>query len=172
MKKENEPFTFSGKYFLLVVLAVYGILFIFNSQAAIIAMQKSLNILLKILPVLIIVILLTALLNYFLKPKQIAGHLGKDSGFKGWFWALTAGILSHGPMYAWYSLLEELRTHGMRDGLVVVFFSARAIKIPLLPVMIDYFGWVFTLILSVYILIGALIQGWIMESITQKKVKN
>jgi hypothetical protein len=47
-----------------------------------------------------------------------------------------------------YPLLEDLRGHGMRDGLIVVFFASRTIKIPLLPIMIDYFGWVFTLVLT------------------------
>jgi hypothetical protein len=56
----------------------------------------------------------------------------------------------------------------MRDGLIVVFFFSRAIKIPLLPMMIDYFGWAFTLVLSFYILVGALIQGWMLELLEQK----
>jgi len=72
-------------------------------------------------------------------------------------------VISHGPMYAWYPLLEDLRRHGMRDGLIVVFFASRTIKIPLLPVMIDYFGWTFTLVISLYILISALVQGLFLE---------
>jgi uncharacterized membrane protein YraQ (UPF0718 family) len=68
-------------------------------------------------------------------------------------------------------MLEDLRIHGMRDGLIVVFFASRAIKIPLLPMMIDYFGWAFTLILSFYILIGALIQGWILETLEQRTIE-
>jgi hypothetical protein len=34
--------------------------------------------------------------------------------------------------------------------------------------MIDYFGWAFTLVLSFYILVGALIQGWMLELLEQK----
>ena len=168
MKKQEKPFTFRGKYLLLVVIIFYGALFFFSSQTAQLALQKSGGILIKILPILIVVILFTALLNYFLQPRQIAGHLGRESGARGWLWALTAGVVSHGPMYAWYPLLEDLRSHSMRDGLIVVFFAARAIKIPLLPIMVDYFGWAFTLMLSFYILIGALVQGWILEILEQR----
>jgi len=171
MKKQDKPFSFRGKYLLFAVFILYGILFFFNIQAAQLALQKVITTLIKILPVFIVVILFTALLNYFFKPRQIGTHLGRDSGIKGWLWALMAGILSHGPMYVWYSLLEDLRIHGMRDGLIVVFFASRAIKIPLLPMMIDYFGWAFTLILSFYILIGALIQGWIMEILEQRTIE-
>ncbi len=167
MKKKEKIFAFRGKYLLLVVIIFYGVLFLTNSETSLSALQKSIMILMKILPIFVAVILFTATLNYFIKPKQIASHLGRESGAKGWLWALAAGVISHGPMYAWYPLLEDLRGHGMRDGLIVVFFFSRAVKIPLLPMMVDYFGWTFTLILSLYILIGALIQGWILDIIEQ-----
>jgi len=168
MKKQDKPFTFRGKYLFLVVLILYGVLLIVSHEAAQLALQKSSTILLKILPIFAVVILFTALLNYFLQPRQVANHLGRESGAMAWLWALAAGVISHGPMYAWYPLLEDLRSHGMRDGLIVVFFASRAIKIPLLPMMIDYFGWAFTLVLSFYILIGALVQGLMLELLNKR----
>lgn len=168
MKKQGKPFAFRGKYLFLVVFILYGVFFLVSSETAWLALQKSGTVLLKILPIIAVVILFTALLNYFLQPKQVASHLGHESGAMGWLWALAAGVISHGPMYAWYPLLEDLRSHGMRDGLIVVFFTARAIKVPLLPMMIDYFGWAFTLVLSFYILSGALIQGWLLEFFERK----
>ena len=168
MKKHDKPFAFRGNYLFLTVIIFYGVLFFANSEAALSSLQKSGTVLLKILPIIAVVILFTALLNYFLQPRQFADHLGRESGAMGWLWALAAGVISHGPMYAWYPLLEDLRSHGMRDGLIVAFFASRAIKVPLLPMMIDYFGWRFTLVLSFYILIGALVQGWLMELIERR----
>lgn len=168
MKKQQKPFSFRGKYLLLAVLILYGLFFLFNSQSALLALQKSGSILMKILPIFAVVILFTALINYLLRPKQIARHLGKDSGVKGWLWALAAGVISHGPMYAWYPLLEDLRDHGMKDRLIVVFFASRTIKIPLLPMMIDYFGLIFTIALSFYILLGALLQGLLLDKFEKK----
>jgi len=170
MKKQDLPFVFRGKYFFMVVLILYGVLFLVSSQSALLALQKSSTVLMKIVPILCVVILFTALLNYFLQPKQIAGHLGHESGFRGWLWALAAGVISHGPMYTWYPLLENLRNHGMKDELIVVFFASRAIKIPLLPVMIDYFGMTFTILLSFYMLFGALIQGLFMHALQVEKL--
>ena len=167
MKEKEKPFAFRGKYLLLGVIIFYSVLFLVNSGVPLSAFKKSILILMKVMPIFIAVILFTTLLNYYIKPKQIASHLGRESGAKGWLWALAAGVISHGPMYAWYPLLEDLRGHGMRDGLIVVFFFSRAVKIPLLPMMVDYFGWIFTLVLSLYILVGALIQGWIQEIIEQ-----
>ena len=165
MKKKDgrKKFRFRGLRFLPAVILLYVVLFAVGSPTALSALQRSGLVLLKILPVIAAVICFTAVINYFLKPGQIARHLGRESGPLGWLWALAAGIISHGPMYAWYPMLEDLRGHGMRDGLIVVFFASRTIKIPLLPMMIDYFGWPFTLVLSLYILTGSLLQGWLLE---------
>jgi uncharacterized membrane protein YraQ (UPF0718 family) len=168
MKEKEKAFAFHGKYFLFLVLAAYILLFFFNSHMPLHALQKSGQILLKVLPIFAVVTIFTALLNHVLEPKQIVKHLGEKSGTKGWLFGLFAGIISHGPMYAWYPLIKDLRSQGLRDGLIVVFFYARAIKLPLLPLMLDYFGAGFTLVLSVYTLIGALLQGWIFEQLTRK----
>ena len=72
-------------------------------------------------------------------------------------------------MYAWDPLIEDLRNHGMRDGLTVVFFAARTITIPLLPMMVDYFGLTFTSVLSAYVLLGALFQGLLLEMLKPTK---
>jgi len=168
MKEKEKPFAFRGKFFLLLVLTVYIGLFFFDSHTALLALQKSARVVWKILPIFAVVIVFTALLNYFLQPKQIVKHLGEESGAKGWLVASFAGVISHGPMYAWYPMIEDMRSHGLRDGLIIVFFYSRAIKLPLLPIMIDYFGVIFTLVLSFYILIGALLQGWIFEQLERK----
>lgn len=133
IKKERNR-KWSGLYFLGLVIVLYIILFF-----------------------------LMGLLNYFLKPKTISRYMGKESGIKGWFFAVFAGILSHGPVYVWYPLLKDLRKHGMRTGLVAVFLYNRAMKIPLLPVMIFYFGIDFTIILSISVVIASIIEGKAIE---------
>ena len=92
-------------------------------------------------------------------------YLGKESGVKGWLLAITMGIVSHGPIYTWYPLLKELRNHGMRTGLLAVFLYNRAVKIPLLPIMIYYFGVVFVVVLTVYMIIASVIEGKLIETI-------
>ena len=170
-KKTEKPFVFRGKNLLVLVIICYIVLFFVNSQLAVDSLQKSGKVLAKILPIFGLVIVFTASINYFLRPKQIAKHLGKEAGIKGWLWSMAGGVISHGPIYAWFPLLEDLREHGMRDALIVVFIYARAIKVPILPIMVDYFGWTFTLALSFYILIGSILQGWLLE-LFEKSIKN
>jgi uncharacterized membrane protein YraQ (UPF0718 family) len=60
-------------------------------------------------------------------------------------------------------LLQNLREQGAKDGLVIAFIYARAIKIPWLPLMVSYFGWAFTLVYTFYVVLGAYVQGMIVE---------
>jgi uncharacterized membrane protein YraQ (UPF0718 family) len=159
---------FKGVKFLIFVIVGYILLLFLDNSHALSALQKSGEILKKIAPIFILIILLTALINYFLKPKQIMKHFGKESGAKGVFYALIGGVLSHGPMYAWYGMLEDMREHGLRDGLIAAFLYSRAIKLPLLPFMVDMFGWSFTVIIIIYILIAAIIQGKIIDILDKK----
>lgn len=168
MKNRGKTFTFRGKKIFASVCSVYILLFLINQEKAVTALYKSGVVLTKILPIFLLVILLTSLLNFFLQPKKIASYLGEESGIKGWLWALASGVVSHGPMYAWYPLFEDLLDHGMKKGLIVTFFASRTIKLPMLPMMLDYFGWQFTLVLTFYILICALVQGWIFTCIEKR----
>ncbi len=159
MSKKKQMKNRSGYMMLAVVATLYAVLYFFNTDKILLALKASFHILKMIAPILLIVFFLMALLNTFLDEKNIAKHLGKESGLKGWFIALFGGILSHGPGYIWYPMLQDLRAKGALDGLVVAFIYARSIKLPWLPLMISYFGLAFTLVLSFYIILGAFIQG-------------
>jgi hypothetical protein len=51
----------------------------------------------------------------------------------------------------------------MRPGLVSVFLYTRAIKLPLLPLLIHYFGLAFSLILLSYLILFSLPAGVLLE---------
>jgi len=153
----------SGCTLLTLTLLFYGAAALLAPDKTLTAIGESLSILMKILPVLLVVFFLTALLNTYIRPKSIAKHLGGGARLRGWAIALLGGVLSHGPGYVWYPMLADLRSQGARDGLIVAFFYARAIKLPWLPVMVSYFGIAFTLVLCFYILLGAWLQGVIAD---------
>ncbi len=150
---------YKGLKFLYVVIFTYILLLLFDTNNALISLKSFFSILYTLIPIFIFIIILTAFINYFLKPKDIIKHFGENSGKKGIFYALVAGIISHGPMYAWYGLISELREEGVKDELLIIFFYARAIKIPMLPFMIGIFGIHFTILMTLYILFFAIIQG-------------
>ena len=155
----------SGWIMLGLVALAYLVAFALDPSAGEKAALAAWKTLVSIAPIILIVFFLMALLNTYLNPKSIARHLGIGSGATGWIYALAGGVISHGPGYIWYPLLAEMRAGGARNGLIVAFFYARAIKLPWLPIMVSYFGAPFTLVLSFYILTGAWLQGLIADKL-------
>jgi hypothetical protein len=60
-------------------------------------------------------------------------------------------------------MLSDLQRGGVPQSILVTYFYARAVKLPLLPLMVDYFGVLFTVTLELYILIAAWLQGLVMQ---------
>jgi len=168
-KKSSKNFYYSFS-FLIVVIVLYVVLFFLKPDKLINSLYASWNIFISVIPVLILVIFLMGVSNYLLKPKKVSKYLGKKSGLKGWFLSTLFGILSHGSIYVWYPLLKDLKERGMRTGLIAVFLYNRAIKIPLLPIMIYYFGIFFVIILCIYMIVASVLQGKIIEIIEDKYI--
>jgi len=159
----------SGLIMLGIVIVLYVVLFSVKPDKVFDALGESLGVLKMIIPILLIVFFLMALLNTFIDEKAISKHLGEQSGLKGWLLSLVGGVLSHGPGYVWYPLIQNLREQGARDGLVIAFIYARAIKIPWLPLMVTYFGMTFTLVYTFYVVLGAYLQGMIVNMFDNKE---
>jgi hypothetical protein len=49
--------------------------------------------------------------------------------------------------------------------LIATFLYSRAVKLPLLPLMIHYFGFTYTLVLCIYLVIFAVINGILVEKL-------
>ncbi|MDX2504474.1 MAG: permease [Gammaproteobacteria bacterium] len=170
-KTENPPqkLKFNGRYFFLLVLIGYVLLYSVYPDKTLTALAKSLSTMLHLLPVFLVVIALMALFSALMSAKRIAKLLGRQSSIKGWAIAVVGGILSHGSSFIWYQMLANLREQNVRDGLLVTFLYARAIKLPWLPLMVSYFGYAFTILLVIYIISGALVQGMIIERMSLNK---
>jgi len=142
------------------VLLIYGILYVMMPDRALLAIRSSGKLFFIILMPLFLVFILMVILNLFLKPAHITEFLGKGTGIKGIIISATAGIISMGPIYAWYPMLKTLREKGVGNSLIAVFLGNRAVKPFLLPIMISYFGWIYVLILTVFTLFGSLVAGY------------
>jgi len=166
-EKKNNPSTKSkGQiYFLVSTIIIFIVLTLINAQKGLETLIYLKNILIKVIPILLLVFALTFVVNYLVKPKKLIKYLGKDSKYKGWMIAIVSGILSSGPIYMWYPLLKELKDKGMRIGLVATFLYNRAIKIPLLPLLIVYFGLKYSIVLLIMMIIFSILQGLTIEKL-------
>jgi len=161
--------SYAGWYFLLIVVGIYIVTAIFDLTKIISALDQFQIIILKIIPVFLLVFVLMALTNYFITPKMLVKYMGKKSGLKGWIISIIAGIISTGPIYLWYPLLNDLQKQGARNGLIATFLYNRAIKIPLLPILIFYFGLTYSIILMIVMIIISIFQGIIIEKLMEVK---
>ncbi|RLG57193.1 MAG: permease [Candidatus Hydrothermarchaeota archaeon] len=158
----------AGVVFLGLSILLYLLILIINKELAVDSFFSFLKLLKKLLPVIFLVFLLIFLTNLLLEPEKISKHLGETSGIKGFALAIIGGILSTGPIYMWYPMLADLKEKGMKTSLIATFLYNRAVKIPLLPMMIYYFGIGFTFILTFYMIIFSIINGIAVEKILQK----
>jgi uncharacterized membrane protein YraQ (UPF0718 family) len=158
-----------GWLFLALTLLAYMLLGLINPEAMAQSLTFFIHVMTQVLPMLGLVFLLLFIANLMLEPKRIKRYLGKGSGFKGWVTAILGGILSVGSIYPWYTMLSELQQKGMRNALIAVFLYCRAVKLPLLPLMIHYFGVAYTLILCLYLISFSIIIGMLLEKLTKQK---
>ena len=165
-KKESA----SGAYiFLLSMVIVYLLVFLFDPGRSLLALQFCLGMLKKLVPILGLVSVFMLLNNLLVKPTWVKNHVGRDSGRKGVLIAVVAGILSMGPIYVWYGILQDLQKKGMRTSLIASFLYARSVKPQLLPLMIYYFGWLYALVLVIYLIVFSIFNGFLTERLSMGK---
>ena len=157
--------------FPLLVLVIYGVLFVLIPEQALVALRNSVKLCLNILLPLALVFVVMLALNLFVKPAQIVHLLGSGTNIKGILLSVAAGIISMGPIYVWYPLLRELREKGAGNMPIAVFLYNRAVKRFLLPVMIAYFGWLYVGILTVLTVLASVVNGYFVAVLARRKTR-
>jgi len=104
------------------------------------SLRFSLRIIKNIIPIFIVIFALMVALDYLVSPENVRRYLGKSAGLKRWLIAVAGGIISTGPIYMWYPMLRQLRKKGVKYGFIATFLYNRAVKPPLIPMIILYFG--------------------------------
>ena len=168
-RPENKSAGKGGWVFLGVMLIIYAITALLDPSLARQAIMFFGQVMGNILPVLVLVFILILLSNLFMTPSRVKSWLGKSAGIKGWLFAMLGGVLASGPIYAWYILLAELGKKGMQVSLMGVFLYARAVKLPLLPLLIHYFGLTYTLVLSFYLIVFSILSGMLTQWLVGNK---
>ncbi len=155
-------------YFLIAIFLIYFFLFLFSRENFLSAGSFSFGIIQKIILVFVLVFILMSITNYFFTPKFVSKHFQKK-GFSKWFFAVAGGILSTGPIYLWYPLLADLKSKGFNYGLISCFLYNRAIKIPLVPIMIFYFSLKYVIVLSLVMIFASVFQGILVNKFMEVK---
>ena len=152
--------------FLISILFLYLLTLIFNKDLFIKSILYTKDVLIEVTPVLIIVFSLTFLANIWLTNKKANKLLTKKIGPLQYITAVILGILSSGPIYMWYPLLSELKEKGLKNSLIAIFLYNRAVKIPLMAMIVYYFGLPFLLVTTFLMIIFSLINGYFVAKFT------
>ena len=152
----------------LLVGALYLVLLPFNRQGVLYALRASLVIGERVFLPLCLAFIVMLAISLFVDTARISSLIGKKRSIKGLLIAIWAGVLSMGPIYAWYPLLRGLKRQGASDFYLVSFLSARSVKPFLFPVMIFYFGWIYTATINTLILLSAPLIGAIVAYFSER----
>jgi uncharacterized membrane protein YraQ (UPF0718 family) len=152
-------FTFK-EIFLLLVAGLYLRLWWIAPEKTAVAFQTGIDFFCRLLLPLLLVFCFMVALNLFLTLPQFEKMTQNGSGMKQTAVAAVAGILSTGPIFAWYPILKELRDRGAAPSLMAVFLVNRAIKPALLPMLVSLFGWPFVLIFTLLTVAASFCVGF------------
>jgi uncharacterized membrane protein YraQ (UPF0718 family) len=141
------------------VAGIYLILLVITPEQAWIGVRAAGRVLIQAALPLLIAFGMMFLLNLFITPVHVSRFMGSGAGVRGVLLSAVAGIISMGPIFAWYPFLESLRIKGASDFHLANFLSHRAVKPALLPMMIIYFGWRFSLVFTVFSIFSALLTA-------------
>ncbi|KPK68595.1 hypothetical protein AMJ87_11665 [candidate division WOR_3 bacterium SM23_60] len=155
-------------YFLAAVVFVYIVVACINFSLFSTSIALFSKLIVSIIPIFIIICILMTITHYFITPDFITKHFA-ESGIRKWIFIIIGGILSTGPIYMWYPLLADLRKKGVQYGYIATFLYSRAIKIPLLPVILFYFNAKYVVILTAVMIGISVMQGIAINRILQFK---
>ena len=164
MKQKTNKNLFNKFKLPAAVAVLYLVLYFVSPDKIINSLKYSYSIFKQVVPVIIFIILFMWGLKY-IPNKAVKKYIGRNSGLKGWLFAALGGMISHGPIYAWYPLLKEFEAKGLSRGQTAVFLYNRAIKLPLIPMLIHYFGLKYTIKLTIFMFLVSFLQGSLIDII-------
>ncbi len=161
MKEARSPL--NGWIFLCAVVLAWLSLVVVAPGYADHTITLFSGLLTKVLPALALVFVLLFVANLVTDQPWVERSLASKPGPLGWLIAVAAGVLASGSLYAWYALVGELRQKGLRPGLAAAFLYAFSVKLPLLPLLVHFFGLTYAVVLNAYLILFAVLGALLVE---------
>lgn len=158
---------FSQYVLLIIVLLAYLFVFFIDRTIFDQALYRVWQIFKEVIPTLVVVFVLFSFSNYLFASKKFFKYFKKNNYIK-WIVVVVGGIISSGPIYMWYPLMSDLRGKFLNNGMVACFLYNRAIKVPLLPMMVIYFGTKYVIVLFVTMVIASILQGYMINKLIKE----
>ena len=137
------------------VAAAYFVVWLTLPDRLVAALKITKTITIEVALPLLMAFSMMFLLNLYISAAHITRFMGKTTGIRGMIFSSLAGIVSMGPIFAWFPFLKTLKLKNMPDIYLANFLSSRAVKPILLPILTAYFGLKFSLIFTIMCLVAA-----------------
>ncbi|OHB33764.1 MAG: hypothetical protein A2X84_03130 [Desulfuromonadaceae bacterium GWC2_58_13] len=110
---------------------------------------------------------LVGLTQVWISRDAVARLLGREAGFKALLLSALCGTVLIGPAYLIFPLLMSIHRQGARWAVIVTLLTAYAVKIPMIPLEIEFLGWDFSLARSLLTILFAIPCGLAVEAIME-----
>ncbi len=107
---------------------------------------------------------LAGLIQVWLDRERVTRLLGREGGIRALLLAALFGTLLIGPSYVIFPLLKTVREQGARWAVLGIVLAAWAVKIPMIPLEMEFLGWRFSLSRSLLTLAFAFPIGLLLEA--------
>lgn len=148
---------------LVAVVGLYVWAFVADSEGAVKALASGGRVFLSVVLIIVSVFGILGLFQVWVDKKKVAAHLGERAGLGTIVLGAAFGTVLIGPVYVIFPLLFAIRAHGARWAVVTAILTAWAVKIPMVPLEVQFLGWRFALVRTVLTFIGAIIMGFLVE---------
>ena len=145
---------------LLITGVLVAVSALANRQKTWKGLQKGVNMLLKLLPSFLTIIILVSFFLGLIPQEMLVHYLGKDAGISGMAIAAMLGSIALIPGFISYPLGAMLLHNGVSYAVIAVFITTlMMVGVLTLPIEIKYFGVKVSLLRNAFSLVGALLIG-------------
>lgn len=148
---------------LVAVASLYLWAFVVDRDGAGRALASGGRVFLSVVLIIVSVFGILGLFQVWVDKKRVATHLGERAGLGTILLGAAFGTVLVGPVYVIFPLLFAIRAHGARWAVVTAILTAWAVKIPMVPLEVQFLGWRFALARTVLTFAGAVIMGYLVE---------
>lgn len=157
-----------SQWLLLLAIALYGWAFSVAPDRALEALKIAGTSFSSVLLLIVAVMGLVGVIQVWISRDLISRLLGRQGGFRAFLIAAACGTVLIGPAYIIFPLLMSIRAQGARWGVIVTVLAAYAVKIPMIPLEVQYLGWGFSLTRSFLTILFAIPIGLAVEAIMER----
>lgn len=112
---------------------------------------------------------LVGLFQVWINQEQVTRLLGREGGFRALVLAALCGTVLVGPPYIIFPLLLTLRRQGARWAVITTLLAAWAVKIPMIPLEVQFLGWKFSLLRTALTILAAIPIGLLVEFLMEPR---